>query len=171
MAEERILAQILSPDGMREVEEWIAKYPADERQSAVMSTLRVVQEEKGYLTPESMDAVAHYLRMPPIAVYEVATFYTMYERSPVGKYVIHVCTNISCQLKNSAAIVSQLEKKLDIKSGETTPDGKFSLRTVECLGACVNAPVLQLNKDYHENLTIDKIDTLLKNCCIGPDNG
>lgn len=171
MAEERALGQFVSSDGMRDIDEWIAKYPADERQSAVMSTLRIVQEENGYLTPESMDAVAQYLRMPSIAVYEVATFYSMYELNSVGTHVIQVCTNISCKLKDSAAIVGHLERKLGIKLGETTADGKFTLRAVECLGACVNAPVLQLNKDYHENLTADKLDTMLTECCQGSDHG
>lgn len=159
------LEQYISAEALKEVNHWISKYPAEERQSAVMAALRIVQEENHYLTSEMMDAVAAYLNMPSIAVYEVATFYSMYELNPVGQHVIQVCTNISCQLKNSEKITKHLEKKLGIKMGETTADGRFTLRAVECLGACVNAPVLQVNKDYHEHLTTEKIDSLLENCC------
>src|SRR5262245_32868870 len=133
----RLLRQLISSKGMDEIDYWISKYPAEERQSAVMSALRITQEELGYLTPEMMDAIANYLDMPPIAVYEVASFYTMYEQKPRGRHLINVCTNISCQLCGSAEIVKHLQKKLGIKLGETTADGKFTLRAVECLAACV----------------------------------
>lgn len=156
------LQQYITSKGMDEIDHWINKYPAEERQSAVMAALRIVQEEIGYLTPEVMDAVASYLAMPPIAVYEVATFYSMYECQPIGRNLINVCTNISCKLCGSAEVVNHLQKKLDIKLGETTSDGKFTLRAVECLGACVNAPMMQINKEYYENLTNEKIDTLLE---------
>jgi len=158
----KILHQLMSKKGIRDINHWIAKYPADEKQSAVMSALRIVQEEHGYLTQELMDAVADYLDMAPIAVYEVASFYTMYERQPVGKHLINICTNISCKLRDSDAVVEQLEKKLGIKLGETTDDGRFTLRSVECLGACVNAPMMQVDKDYHENLTAESIDAVLE---------
>jgi len=138
------------------------KYPSDQKQSAVMSTLRIVQEEYGHLTSELMDAVADYLDMAPIAVYEVASFYTMYEHQPIGKYLVNVCTNISCKLKNSDGVVSHLQNKLGIQLGETTDDGRFTLRSVECLGACVNAPMMQVNKEYHENLTAESIDAVLE---------
>jgi NADH-quinone oxidoreductase subunit E len=147
---------------MEEIDHWVAKYPKDQRQSAVMGALRIVQEEHGYLTTELMDAVAGYLKMPPIAVYEVASFYTMYEHNQVGRNLINVCTNISCMLCDSAAVVEHLEKKLGVKLGETTADGRFTLRPVECLGACVNAPMMQVNKDYHENLTPESIDKVLE---------
>jgi NADH-quinone oxidoreductase subunit E len=147
---------------MSDIDLWIAKYPAEQRQSAVMSTLRIVQEHHGHLTEELMDAVAEYLGMAPIAVYEVASFYTMYEHKPLGKNLINVCTNISCLLRNSRSIVDYLQKKLDVPLGETTEDGRFTLRAVECLGACVNAPMMQVNKDYHENLTADSIDKVLE---------
>lgn len=156
------LRQFVSPDGIKEIDKWIAKYPEDERQSAVMSALMVVQEEHGFLTEAMMDAVALYLHMPAIAVYEVASFYSMYEHKPTGRHLINVCTNISCLLKKSSEVVEHLEKKLSIKLGETTTDGRFTLRSVECLGACVNAPMMQIDKDYHENLTPDKIDTVLE---------
>jgi NADH-quinone oxidoreductase subunit E len=158
----KLLRQFISSEGMDEVDHWINKYPAEERQSAVMSTLRIAQEEIGYLTPELMDAVASYLNMPPIAVYEVASFYTMYECKPIGRNLINVCTNISCKLSGSAEVVDHLQKKLKIKLGETTSDGRYTLRAVECLGACVNAPMMQINKEYYENLTNEKIDNLLE---------
>lgn len=158
----KLLRQYVSPRGMDEVDHWISKYPPEERQSAVMAALRIAQEEIGYLTPEVMDAVADYLDMPSIAVYEVASFYTMYEHKPIGRHLINVCTNISCKLCGSADIVKHLQKKLGIKLGETTPDGQYTLRAVECLGACVNAPMMQVDKDYHENLTNEKIDKVLE---------
>lgn len=158
----KLLRQFVSSAGMDEIDQWIAKYPASEKQSAVMSALMIVQQEHGHLTSELMDAVADYLDMPPIAVYEVSTFYTMYENEPVGRHLVNVCTNISCKLCGSAEIVEHLQKKLGIKLGETTADGKYTLRSVECLGACVNAPMMQVDKDYHENLTTDKIDQVLE---------
>ena len=158
----KLIHQFVTERGVEEIDHWIAKYPADEKQSAVMSALMTVQEQNGYLTPESMDAVAEYLDMPAIAVYEVASFYSMYQLKPVGRHSINVCTSISCLLRDSAAVVSHLEKQLDIKLGETTQDGRFTLRSVECLGACVNAPMMQVNKEYHESLTAEKIDAVLE---------
>ncbi|MDF1756831.1 MAG: NADH-quinone oxidoreductase subunit NuoE [Legionellaceae bacterium] len=154
--------QFVSPLGLKEIDKWIAKYPENERQSAVMSSLMVIQEEHGYLTSELMDALAQYLSMPSISVYEVANFYSMYECEPIGKNLINVCTNISCKLCDSAGVVKHIEKKLAIKVGETTKDKRFTLREVECLGACVNAPMMQINKDYHENLNPEKIDKVLE---------
>ena len=151
----------VSTEGLLEIDRWIAKYPADQKQSAVMCALMIVQEEAGYLTREAMDAVAAYLKMPPIAVYEVASFYSMYQCKEVGRNLINVCTNISCKLRNASAIVTALEQALKISLGETTADGRFTLRAVECLGACVNAPMMQVNKTYHENLTIDTLDAVL----------
>jgi NADH-quinone oxidoreductase subunit E len=159
---EKQLAQCLSTAQMAEVEQWIAKYPHDQRQSAVMSTLRIVQEAHGHLTTELMDAVAEHLRMPAIAVYEVASFYSMYEHQPTGKHLINVCTNISCLLRGSTHIVDSLQKRLGVKLGDTTEDGRFTLRSVECLGACVHAPMMQVDKDYHENLTTESIDAVLE---------
>lgn len=158
----KLLCQLVSRERMDDIDNWIAKYPAEERQSAVMSALRIVQEEHGFLTPELMDAVAAYLDMAPIAVYEVATFYSMYEHRPLGRNLINVCTNISCQLRDSAKVVAHLQDKLGISLGDTTQDGRFTIRSVECLGACVNAPMMQINKNYHENLTSEKIDMLLE---------
>jgi NADH-quinone oxidoreductase subunit E len=156
------LDELISKKALSEIDSWISKYPAEERQSAVMAALRIVQEEKGYLTAEAMQAVAQYLKMPAIAVYEVASFYTMYERAPVGRHVISVCTNISCKLGKAEEIVKCLEDKLNIKLGETTADGRFTLREVECLAACIGAPMMQIDKNYHENLTKEALDEILK---------
>lgn len=158
----KLNTNFVSAQGLQEINTWIAKYPKEERQSAVMGALMILQEEHGFLSSELMDNLAEYLNMPPIAVYEVANFYTMYELEPTGKNLINVCTNISCKLCGSSEVVDYLQKKLQIKLGETTSDGQFTLRSVECLGACVNAPMMQINKNYHENLTNDKIDKILE---------
>lgn len=160
-AEKSLLSEWVSESGMKEIDGWIKKYPDNQRQSAVMSTLRVLQEEQGYLTEAMMDAAADYLKMPSIAVYEVASFYTMYETAPVGRHTINVCTNISCQLCGSKEIVKYLENKLSIKLGETTSDGRYTLRGVECLAACAAAPMMQIDKQYHENLTPESVDSIL----------
>lgn len=145
-----------------EIDTWIAKYPAEQRQSACMPALRILQDQNGgWLTNDLMDAVAEYLGMPAIAVYEVATFYSMYELKPVGRHKICVCTNISCLLRGSDEVMDHLQKKLGVKKGEITPDGKFSIKEVECLGACVGAPMMQIGRDYYENLTPEKIDSIL----------
>ncbi len=154
--------ELLSEASRKDIDSWIAKYPADKKQSAVMSALRIAQDQNaGYLNNDLIDAVAEYLEMESIAVYEVASFYSMYELKPVGKHKICVCTNISCMLCGSDEIVGHLKNKLGIGFGEITEDGKFSLKEVECLGACVNAPMLQIGENYHENLTPEKIDKLL----------
>ena len=146
-----------------EIDKWIAKYPAEWKQSASMPALRIVQDHyDGYLTAELMDKVAAYLDMAPIAVYEVATFYSMYEHSKVGKHKLCVCTNISCMINGSDKIVDHLDEKLGIKFGEVTSDGKFSLKEVECLGACGGAPMMQIGEKYFENLTPELIDSILK---------
>lgn len=146
-----------------EIDNEIAKYPAEWKQSASMPALRIVQDHNdGYLTTELMDKVAVYLDMAPIAVYEVASFYSMYEHSKVGKHKLCVCTNISCMINGSDKIVDHLDEKLGIKFGEITDDGKFSLKEVECLGACGGAPMMQIGEKYYENLTPELIDSILK---------
>ena len=156
------LIELLTTDSRAEIDRWIAKYPAEQKQSAVMAALRIAQEQNGgWLTDELIQAVAAYLEMDTIAAYEVATFYSMYERSPVGRHKICVCTNISCMLCGSDQVVEHLEKRLGIKMGETTEDGRFTLKEVECLGACVNAPMFELNKSYFEKLTPESIDAIL----------
>jgi len=155
---------LLTEADIKEIDAWIAKYPVEQRQSAVMAALRVVQDSNnGSLTRDLMDAVAEYLDMPTIAVYEVATFYSMYEHKPVGKHKICVCTNISCMLRGSDTIVNHLEQRLGIKFGQVTADGKYSLKEVECLGACCGAPMFQIGKRYYENLTAEKVDQILDN--------
>lgn len=145
-----------------QIDQWIAKYPSEQKQSAVMAALRIVQEDNGgSLTQELMDAVADYLEMPAIAVYEVATFYSMYELKPVGKHKICICTNVSCALRGCEEIVAHLENKLGIKMGETTADDKFTLKEVECLAACGNAPMFQIGHEYYEDLTPEKVDKIL----------
>ena len=153
---------LITAESKADIDNWVAKYPADKKESAVMAALRIVQDQNGgYLTNELIDAIAEYLEMPAIAVYEVATFYSMYERDTVGKHKICICTNISSMLCGSDEVVSHLENKLGIKLGETTADGKFTLKEVECLGACVNAPMLQLGREYHEKLTPEKLNKLI----------
>jgi len=144
------------------IDHWISKYPVDQKRSAVLPVLLLVQEHhEGWLTDELMRKVAEYLDMPFIAVLEVASFYSMLELKPVGKYKISVCTNISCMLSGCDKIVQHLKQKLHIQLGETTQDKKFTLKEVECLGACTNAPVVQIGHQYHEKLTPEKIDQLL----------
>ena len=151
----------LSDAGRAELDAWIMKYPTEQRQSAVMTALRLVQEEHGFLTTALMDQVAEYLHMPAVAVYEVVRFYTMYTEAPRGRHVIQLCTNVSCKLCDCTSIITYLEKKLGVQLGGTTADGRFTLSAVECLGACVEAPMMQINKDYHGHLTEEKIDTIL----------
>lgn len=153
---------LLSDEVRKEIDVWVAKYPIDQKQSAVMPALRIVQENnQGYLTNDLMDAIAEYLDMRPISVYEVATFYSMYELKPVGKTKICVCTNISCLLRGSEEIVDHLNKRLGIGLGETSSDGRYSLKEVECLGACAGAPMFQIDKEYFENLTPERVDEIL----------
>jgi NADH-quinone oxidoreductase subunit E len=144
------------------LDQWLLRYPPNGKQSGVFEALRIVQEEnKGFLTTELMDAVADYLSMPKIAVYEIATFYSLYHLSPVGNRVIDVCTNISCALNGADNILAHLQKRLGVNTNETTQDGDWTLREVECLGACIAAPVCQIGKKYYESLTIEKVDTIL----------
>ncbi|HRZ53108.1 MAG TPA: NADH-quinone oxidoreductase subunit NuoE [Candidatus Contendobacter sp.] len=156
-------SDLLSAHARAEIDHWLTRYPADRKQSAVLAALREVQHENGgYLTTELMDAVADYLDMPPIAVYEVASFYSMFELKPVGRHCIAVCTNISCMLRGSDTVLSYIERKLGIKLGESTPDGKFFLKKEEeCLAACCGAPMMQVNHVYYENLTPEKVDRIL----------
>ena len=156
---------VLSEHTRAEIDAWLKKYPADRRQSAVLAALREAQHQnRGYLTTELMDAVAGYLDMPRIAVYEVASFYSMFETRPVGRHSISVCTNISCMLMGADHIVSHIERKLGIKTGESTADGRFFIkREEECLAACCGGPMMMIDHKYYENLTLDKVDEILEN--------
>lgn len=154
---------ILSEHARHEIDHWLAKFPPDQKRSAVLAALREVQHEnRGYLTVELMDAVAQYLGLEPIDVYEVATFYSMFETKPVGHHAIAVCTNISCMLRGADDIVAHVEKKLGVKLGESTPDGKFHLKPEEeCLAGCCGAPMMQVDHVYHEHLTPARVDQIL----------
>lgn len=146
-----------------EIDAWLARYPIDQRQSAVLGALRALQHEEGYLPVEKMDVIAKYLDMPAIAVYEAASFYSMFELKPVGKHTISICTNLSCMLRGADEIVEHLKHKLGIELGESTEDGKFYLKQEEeCLAACCGAPMMQVNHVYKENLTIEKVDKILE---------
>ena len=154
---------MLSADAIQKIDYEITKYPADQRQAAVMSALRIVQTERGWLSKESISEVAAYLRMPEIAAMEVASFYNMYDLAPVGKYKITVCTNISCMLRDSDSIVNHLKSKLGVGFNEVTADGKFCLKEGECMGACGGAPLLMVNNHtMHEFLTPERVDAILK---------
>jgi len=152
---------MLSTESLDQVKREVAKYPTERKSSAVMAALRIAQEEHGWLSVPLMDYVAELLGMRPIQVYEVASFYSMYDLKPVGKHKISICTNISCMLCGSDAIVKHIEQRLGIKLGETTPDKKITLKEVECLAACCGAPMFQIDKTYYENLTPQKVDEIL----------
>ena len=153
---------MLSDAALRKIDREVAKYPADRKQSAVMSALAIAQDENGWLAPETMDFVASYLGMPPVAVYEVASFYAMYNRQPVGKYKITICTNLPCALSDAVKSAEYLKTKLGIGFGETTPDGLVTLQEGECFGACGDAPVLLVNnKRMCSTMHADKLDALI----------
>lgn len=154
---------MLSPQAIEKIDYELTKYPADQRQAAVMSALRIVQTERGWLSKESITEVAQYLGMPEIAAMEVASFYNMYDLSPVGKYKITICTNISCMLRDSDEIVNHLKTKLGVGFNEVTPDGKFCLKEGECMGCCGGAPLMHVNNtEMHEFLTVEKVDAIIE---------
>jgi NADH-quinone oxidoreductase subunit E len=154
---------LLSEHVREEIEHWKARFPEDRQRSAVIGALHAVQHENdGYLTPELMDAVAEYLELPNIQVYEVATFYSMFQTKPVGRHNVAICTNVSCMLRGADEIVEHVQKKLGVKLGESTEDGRIYLkREEECLAACCGAPMMMVNHKYFENLTTDQVDDIL----------
>ncbi len=153
---------ILSPESLAKIDKAVAKYPLERKDSAVMAALTIAQDEKGWLSTETMDFVAQYLGMPPVAVYEVATFYTMYNMKPVGKYKLTICTNLPCALQGATRAAEHLKKALGIGYNETTADGVFTLKEGECMGACGDAPVLlQNNKLMLCAMSPEKIDQLI----------
>jgi NADH-quinone oxidoreductase subunit E len=157
------IAGTLSEHVREEIDQWVAKFPPGRERSAVLAGLRAAQHEnEGFLTVELMDAVAAYLKLPPIQVYEVATFYSMFETRPCGRHHVSVCTNISCMLCGADDIVAHVERRLGIRVGESTPDGRIYLKKEEeCLAACVGAPMMMVDHVYHENLTTEKVDKIL----------
>ena len=154
---------LLSAHVREEIEHWKARFPEDRQRSAVIGALHAVQHENdGYLTPELMDAVAEYLELPSIQVYEVATFYSMFQTKPVGRHNVAICTNVSCMLRGADDIVEHVEKKLGIKLGESTGDGRIYLkREEECLAACCGAPMMMVDHKYYEDLTTEQVDAIL----------
>jgi len=156
-------SELLSDHVREEIDHWKARFPEGRQRSAVIGALHAVQHENnGYLTAEQMNAVAEYLDLPTIQVYEVATFYSMFQTKPVGRHNVAICTNISCMLRGADYIVEHVEKKLNTKLGESTADGRIYLkREEECLAACCGAPMMMVDHVYHENLTTDAVDKIL----------
>ncbi len=154
---------LLSAHTRAEIDLWVAKFPPGRQRSAVLSALRATQEQNhGFLTAPLMDAVAAYLQLPPIQVYEVASFYSMFETHPCGRHHVSVCTNISCMLRGGEDIAAHVERTLGIRQGQSTPDGRIFLkREEECLAACTGAPMMMVDHVYHENLTPEKVDRIL----------
>jgi NADH-quinone oxidoreductase subunit E len=153
---------MLSAESLRKIDREIAKYPPEQKQSAVMAALVIAQDEKGWLSDETLQAVAEYLGMPPVAVYEVATFYSMYNLKPTGKYKITLCTCLPCGLQGALAAADHLREKLGIEFNQTSADGRFTLKEGECMGACAMAPVLLVNnKKMHDYMSNEKLDRLI----------
>ena len=154
---------VLSEHTRQEIDHWVAKFPPGRQRSAVLSALRAAQEQNhGHLSAELMDAVAYYLQLPPIQVYEVASFYSMFETRPCGRHHLSVCTNISCLLRGGEEILAHVEAKLGVRVGESTPDGRIFLKPEEeCLASCTGAPMLMVDHVYHEHLTPEKVDRIL----------
>ena len=160
-----LLNSELSPESLARIDREVAKYPAAQKQSAVMAALVIAQDEKGWLSQETVAAVAGYLGMPPVAVYEVASFYNMYDLHPVGKYKLTVCTNLPCALSGGVHAADYVKEKLGIDFNETTPDGRFTLKEGECMGACGDAPVMLVNnKRMCSFMFPEEIDKLLAEC-------
>ena len=155
--------QILSAHTIEEIDEWASRYPAEQKKSALLAALRAAQHQNnGYLTTELMDAVADYLDLSKIEVYEVASFYSMYELNPVARHNVAVCTNVCCMLMGSDTIVNHLENKLNIKLGESTDDGRIYLKVEEeCLAACAGGPMMQVDHKYYTDLTPEKVDEII----------
>lgn len=154
---------VISGHLKEDIDHWLAKFPPDRRRSAVLAALRAAQHENnGFLTKELMDGIADYIGLPPIQVYEVATFYSMFETKPVGRHHVSVCTNISCMLCGGEEILAHVEQRLGIKVGESTPDGRFFLKQEEeCLAACTGAPMMMVDHVFYEYLTPAKVDEIL----------
>lgn len=158
----KTIQKYLSVEVQQDVADWLQRFPEDQKQSAVLGGLHAIQHEYGYLPVAQMDALAVKLEMPEIAVYEVASFYSMFELEPVGKHTIAVCTNLSCMLRGGEQVLSYLESKLNVKCGQSSADGKYYLKKEEeCLAGCCGAPMMQVNHVYYEDLTETKVDEIL----------
>ena len=155
------LPQLLSAEAVSKINVWIKKYPDNRKRAAIIPALTIAQKELGYLARETMDAVADYLEIPHIAAYEVATFYSMFALEPRGKHVVSLCTNVSCMLAGSEELKQWFKTELGIVPGETTKDGRITLKEVECMAACGGAPMLEVDEQYHENLDVDKLSALI----------
>ncbi len=157
-------ADLLTAGTRKKIDEWVGRFPAEGKRSAIIQAMMVAQEQNdGQLTRDLMDAVADYLSLPPVWAYEVGSFYSMFDLQAVGRHKINVCTNISCMLRGAEDIVDHLQQKLGIKLGETTEDGRITLKVEEeCLAGCCGAPMMLVDGHYHENLTPDRVDTILK---------
>jgi len=153
----------LSAQTRAEIDHWVAKFPAGRQRSATIAALRAAQEQnKGYLTPQLMNAVAEYLHLPPVQVYEVASFYSMFELQPCGRHHVSICTNISCMLRGAEDLVAHAERKLGIRLGQSTSDGRILLKKEEeCLAACTGAPMMMVDHVFHEHLTAEKLERVL----------
>lgn len=156
-------ADVLSPESLEQIDQWLTRYPADQKQSAVLAALSIAQHQNhGWLSTDLMNAVAVKLDMPPIAVYEVASFYSMFETQPVGRHCVAICTNISCMLMGSDRIVEHVQQKLGIRLGESSEDGRIYLKVEEeCLAACTGGPMMQVDHVYHTDLTPERVDRIL----------
>lgn len=153
---------MLSPESLALIDREVAKFPAEQKQSAVMAALRIAQTEKGWLAPETIEYVAQYLGMPAIAAYEVASFYNMYDLKPVGRHKLTLCTNLPCQLQGADKVAEHLKARLGVDFGETTADGRYTLREGECMGSCGSGPLcLRNNHEMHAHLTAEAVDKLL----------
>jgi len=156
-------SNLIAPESLAKIDVWVAKYPEEQKQSAILPALHILQEQNGgWVSQELLDAIADYLCMPRMRVYEVATFYSMIELEPVGRHMIAVCKNIACMLCGADNIVTYIEDKLGIELGETTPDGRITLKVEEeCLAACAGGPMMAVDGHYHENLTPARVDEIL----------
>ncbi len=154
---------VLSTHVRDEIDRWVTRFPAGRQRSAVLAALRAAQHENnGFLTPALMDGIAAYLDLPPVQVYEVATFYSMFETKPCGRHHVSICTNISCMLRGGDDLLRHAERTLGIRAGESTPDGRIFLKQEEeCLAACVGAPMMMVDHVFHENLTAEQLDEIL----------
>lgn len=155
---------MLTEAGLNKVKEIVARYPEGKQKSALIPVLHLAQDELGWLSADTMDYVAALLQLEPVEVYEVATFYSMFHLKPVGRYLFEVCQTGPCMVSGADDIIGYIQQRLGINVGETTPDGLFTLKTVECLGACGYAPMMQLGKHYREHLTRERVDEIIEEC-------